>query len=92
MLSVNCTLSFENRVYQLAAASRNYSPASRKVHVRRYLDGELHMFYRGDEIGFQEINPKTTTEKKPPPPGAKPAAASGSRLPFSKTTPGEFRG
>lgn len=86
-LSVNWTLSFENRVYQLAAASRNYSPASRKVHVRRYLDGQIHMFYRGDEIGFKEINPKTTAAKKPPPRRRKPGAASGTRLPPSQNHP-----
>lgn len=61
-LSVNWTLSFENRLYQIAAASHNYSPASRKVQVRRYLDGGLHMFYRGREVDFKEIAPPT---KKP---------------------------
>lgn len=61
-LSVNWTLSFENRLYQLAAASHNYSPVSRKVQIRRYLDGRLHMFYRGREIDFKEIVPPT---KKP---------------------------
>ena len=62
-LSVNWTLSFENRLYQIAAASHNYSPVSRKVQIRRYLDGRLHMFYRGREIDFKEIVPPT---KKPP--------------------------
>jgi len=58
-LSVNWTLSFENRLYQIAAASHNYSPVSRKVQIRRYLDGRLHMFYRGREIDFKEIPPPT---------------------------------
>jgi transposase len=61
-LSVNWTLSFENHIYQVAAASHNYSPVSRKVQVRRYLDGRLHMFYRGREIDFKEIPPP---KKKP---------------------------
>ena len=61
-MSVNWTLSFENRLYQIAAASHNYSPASRKVQIRRYLDGELHMFYRGREVDFKEIVPP---EKQP---------------------------
>lgn len=61
-LSVSWTLSFENRLYQIAAASHNYSPASRKVQVRRYLNGRLHMFYRGREIHFKEIPPP---RKKP---------------------------
>ena len=57
-LSINWTLSFENRLYQLAALSRNYSPAKRKVLVRRYLDGSLHMFYRTEEIGYEEFDPQ----------------------------------
>jgi len=57
-LSANWTLSFENRVYQIAAASANYSPARRRIEVRRYLDGSLHMFYRGNQVAFEEIDPK----------------------------------
>lgn len=87
MLSAGWTLSFENHIYQLIRVSQNYSPASRKVHVRRYLDGRLHMFYRGEEIGFTEINPTTTTEKKPPPRRRKSAAASGTSLPPSPNHP-----
>lgn len=67
-LSTNWTLSFENRLYQLASWSANYSPAKRKVLVRRYLDGSLHMFYRGEEIGFEEFDPgvarKTKTQRR----------------------------
>jgi hypothetical protein len=63
-LSVNWTLSFENRVYQINPGSTNYSPASRKVLVRRYLDGELHMFYRGNDADFEEINPGKKEKKK----------------------------
>ena len=63
-LSVNWTLSFENRVYQIKSGSANYSPASRKVLVRRYLDGELHMFYRGNDADFEEINPGRKEKNK----------------------------
>lgn len=63
-LSINWTLSFENRLYQLASSSRNYSPSKRKVVVRRYLDGSLHMFYRGEEIGFEEFDPGVATKTK----------------------------
>lgn len=63
-LSPNWTLSFENRLYQIKIGFiANYSPASRKVHVRRYLDGTLHLFYRGNEAPFEEIDPD---EKKTP--------------------------
>ena len=63
-LSVNWTVSFENRVYQIKSGSANYSPAERKVQLRRYLDGELHMFYRGNEVGFEEINPRKNEKKR----------------------------
>jgi len=63
-LSVNWTLSFENRVYQIKSGSANYSPASRKVQLRRYLDGNLHIFYRGSEAAFEEIDPGKKEKKK----------------------------
>lgn len=65
-LSINWTLSFENRLYQLARSSANYSPAKRKVVVRRYLDGSLHMFYRGDEVGFEEFDPGAARKTNSP--------------------------
>ena len=65
-LSINWTLSFENRLYQIASSSRNYSPAKRKVLVRSYLDGSLHMFYRGEEIGFEEFDPGLARKTKTP--------------------------
>lgn len=63
-LSANWTLSFQNRVYQIESESANYSPASRKVQVRRYLDGKLHIFYRGHETAFDEIDPRKNKMKK----------------------------
>ena len=56
-LSANWTLSFENRVYQIERESANYAPASRKVQVRRYLDGELHIFYRDRDVSFARFDP-----------------------------------
>ncbi len=86
-LSAYWTLSFDNRVYQITPAGRNYSPARRKVHVRRYLDGQLHMFYRGNEVGFEEINPKIANNKNSPPRRRKPGDASVTRLPPSPNHP-----
>jgi transposase len=63
-LSVNWTLSFETSVYQIKAGSANYSPARTQIQVRRYLDGELHMFYRGNEVSFEEIDPEKNKKKK----------------------------
>lgn len=61
-LSTNWTLSFENRVYQIACGKANYSPARKRIKVRRYLDGTLHIFYRETEVSFEEIDP---TKKQP---------------------------
>lgn len=78
-LSPNWTLSFENRVYRIKPGpATNYSPASRKVHVRRYLDGSLHMFYRGNEAPFEEIDPH---KKKTPRRNGTPAASCRSSIP-----------
>ena len=63
-LSANWTLSFENRIYQIESESANYSPASRKVDVRRYLDGTLHMFYREREVSFKQIDPDERTRNE----------------------------
>ena len=63
-LSANWTLSFENRVYQIRRESENYAPASRQVQVRRYLDGELHLFYRDREVDFEEIDPERRDDKE----------------------------
>ena len=59
-------------IYQIKPGSANYSPASRKVQVRRYLDGSaelaergnLHMFYRDNETTFEEIDPQKTRKNK----------------------------
>ena len=83
-LSTNWTLSFETSVYQIKAASANYSPARTHVQVRRYLDGRLHMFYRGNEVEFEELDPgkkekkkKRTKGRNASPPGAsKPSSPS----------------
>jgi transposase len=63
-LSANWTLSFENRVYHITAASANYSPGRAQIQVRCYLDGTLHMFYRGNEVAFEEIDPKKSRPGK----------------------------
>ncbi|MCC7308439.1 MAG: ISNCY family transposase [Acidobacteria bacterium] len=57
-LSAHWTLSFENRVYQIRSHTNHYSPARTSVQIRSYLDGRLHMFYRGIEVEFHEIDPK----------------------------------
>lgn len=63
-LSAGRTLSFESRVYEIEAGRANYSHSGSKVKIRRYLDGSLHMFYRDNEVSFQEIHPEK--KKKTP--------------------------
>jgi len=86
-LSANWTLSFENRIYQIESESANYSPASRKVQVRRYLDGGLHMFYRGSEARFQELNPNKVGEQKKTPAGRRSSARAGTAPPPAPNHP-----
>jgi transposase len=45
---------FENGFYQLKRQSK-YEPASRQVMVRKYLNGELHFNYRGEDIPYQKL-------------------------------------
>jgi len=45
---------FENHYYQLKRQSK-YQPAKGKVLVRKYLNGELHFNYRGEDIHYQRL-------------------------------------
>lgn len=45
---------FENGFYQLKRQSK-YEPAEGKVMVRKYLNGELHFNYRGEDIGYEKL-------------------------------------
>lgn len=54
---------FQNNYYQLKRLTR-YGPASGKVLVKRYLNGELHFVYRGKDISFQLLNERPTSPKK----------------------------
>jgi hypothetical protein len=55
---------YKNRFFQIVLQS-NLPPARRKVTVREYLDGSIHMVYRGEEVFHEEIGkgreePKST--------------------------------
>ena len=54
---------FENNYYQLKRLTR-YGPASGKVLVKRYLNGELHFVYRGKDISFQLLSERPTGSQK----------------------------
>lgn len=57
-LSRHWTLSYRSTLYRIRRGSADYSPAKRKVRVRQYLDGSLHIFYRGREVEFEKFHPK----------------------------------
>lgn len=54
---------FENNYYQLKRMTR-YGPASGKVKVKRYLNGELHFVYRDKDIPFQLLTERPTASPK----------------------------
>ena len=50
---------FENNYYQVKRQSSS-APTTRKVRVRRYLNGELHMNYRGKDMSFVSLPGRPT--------------------------------
>jgi len=54
---------FENNYYQLKRMTR-YGPASGKVKVKRYLNGELHFVYRGKDIPYQLLSERPAASPK----------------------------
>ena len=54
---------FDNNYYQLKRLTK-YQPASGKVKVKRYLNGELHFVYRGKDIPFQMLTERPTASPK----------------------------
>ena len=53
-LSPDWMVRFDNGFYQLKRQSQ-YEPARGKVFVRKYLSGELHFNYRGEEIAYEKL-------------------------------------
>lgn len=49
------TLSYQNRWLQIVGPKRNLPPAKAQVTVQRRLDGSLHLFYRGEELRYEEL-------------------------------------
>ena len=54
---------FENNYYQLKRMTR-YGPASGKVLVKRYLNGQLHFVYRGKDMPYQLLSERPTASPK----------------------------
>lgn len=53
---------YKSRFFQIVPQS-NLPPARRKITVREYLDGSIHMVYRGEKVFHEEI--ETGREKHP---------------------------
>ena len=54
---------FDNSYYQLERQSR-YAPARAKVEVKRYLNGELHIYYRGREGSYEQLDERPAKKAK----------------------------
>lgn len=54
---------FENNYYQLEKQSR-YKPATGKVDVKRYLNGEMHIYYRGREASYRQLSERPAKKGK----------------------------
>jgi len=57
---------FENNYYQISRKSRT-PPAVSRVKVRRYLNGELHINYRGKDVEFAQLPARPIPPVKKPP-------------------------
>ena len=53
-LSRDWIVRFENDFYQLQRQSK-YQPTQGKVWVRKYLNGELHFNYRGEDLAYEKL-------------------------------------
>lgn len=49
------TVRYENRYYQLKGLSGSLPPIKTRVIVQQRMDGAIHIYYRGRELSFQEI-------------------------------------
>ncbi len=67
---------FENNYYQLKKQSR-YGPQASKVLVKKYLDGGLHITYRGEDVAYSKLAARPVGRDK----NAVPAQARGKYVP-----------
>lgn len=70
---------YENQHYQLKRESRGYAPAKGQVLVRQYLDGALHINYRGRDIEYEVLSPspqkvRPSAVRQPVPPAKRKSA------------------
>jgi len=58
------TVRWNNRILQIKKANRVLPPARKKVMVQEWLDGSIHIFYRGEEVAFGELAERPVKAKK----------------------------
>jgi hypothetical protein len=50
------TVRYHNRIFQIKRGGSTLPPAKNKVTVSRWLDGTIHIYYRGEEVPYEEIS------------------------------------
>jgi hypothetical protein len=63
VISADWVVRFESGYYQLERQSKR-APVRSKVEVKRYLNGELHFYYRGREIGYEPLAERPVRQGK----------------------------
>ncbi len=85
VLSQDWILRFKGKYYQLERQS-GYAPSAARVQVRQYLDGELRLNYRGQDVAYRELSERPVNTPKPAEKKAQPDLAKES-VPKAKPNP-----
>jgi transposase len=59
------TVRWKNRIFQIVKGNRVLPPARKKITVQEWLDGSVHIVYRGEQVAYEEIARKPAREKTP---------------------------
>jgi len=59
------TVRWKNRIFQIKKENRVLPPARKRVTVQEWLDGSVHLVYKGEKVAYVEIAEKPAREKKP---------------------------
>lgn len=58
------TVRWRNRIFQITKANKILPRARQRVTVQEWLDGSIHLVYRGKELRYRELDKKPLREKK----------------------------
>jgi len=59
------TVRWDSRIFQIKKENRVLPPARKKVMLQEWLDGSIHIFYRGEEVTYKEINERPAKARQP---------------------------